>query len=140
MHDRATASGAALSTNSAVSAVTSASASVDGKSKVVLANGDTISADIVVGADGIRSLVRSYVTGQPDRPIPTGDAAYRAVIDTDAMRRTGDRELIDLIDQRETTVWMGPQKHLVGYNVVGHSSLGIRIVRLMLGEVGSAPL
>uniref|UniRef100_D8Q5K5 FAD-binding domain-containing protein n=2 Tax=Schizophyllum commune (strain H4-8 / FGSC 9210) TaxID=578458 RepID=D8Q5K5_SCHCM len=117
LHGRATGSGVTLSTNSAVSAVTPASASVDGKPKVVLANGDTISADIVVGADGIRSLVRSYVTGQSDRAVPTGDAAYRAVIDTDAMRRTTDRELIDLIDRRETTVWMGPQKHLVGYNV-----------------------
>ncbi|KAL1746896.1 hypothetical protein HDZ31DRAFT_33048 [Schizophyllum fasciatum] len=117
LNDKASASGATLSTNSTVSAITSASASPEGKPQVVLENGDVITADLVVGADGIRSFVRSYVTGQPDRPVPTGDAAYRAVIDADAIRRTQDRDLISLIDQRETTVWMGPQKHIVGYNV-----------------------
>ncbi|TRM64793.1 hypothetical protein BD626DRAFT_454816 [Schizophyllum amplum] len=106
-----------ISTKSRVSAITAANNSPGDRPQVHLENGDVITADMVVGADGIRSFVRSYVTGQPDQAVPTGDAAYRAVIDADAIRATGDPNLLRLIDQRETTVWMGPYKHIVGYNV-----------------------
>ena len=47
---------------------------------VTLANGETISGDVVIGADGVKSVVRPVVTGQSDRASDTGDAAYRFVI------------------------------------------------------------
>ena len=46
---------------------------------VTLKNGETISGDVVVVADGVKSVVRSVVTGQSDRAVDTGDAAYRSV-------------------------------------------------------------
>ena len=46
---------------------------------VTLANEEKIKADAIIGADGIRSITREVVTGAKDRPIDTGDAAYRYV-------------------------------------------------------------
>ena len=44
---------------------------------VTLWNGETVKGDLVVGADGIHSVVRKFVTGVDDQPQDTGDAAYR---------------------------------------------------------------
>ncbi|KAF8994810.1 hypothetical protein BDQ17DRAFT_1251326 [Cyathus striatus] len=82
---------------------------------VTLQSGETIHADLIIGADGVRSHLRSIIVGAPDRPKPTGDAAYRALIPTDEMIK--DPELKILIDQPAATMWMGPMKHLVGYCV-----------------------
>jgi salicylate hydroxylase len=47
---------------------------------LTLANGQTIRCDLIVGADGVKSKIREVVVGGPDRPRPTGDAAYRSVV------------------------------------------------------------
>lgn len=52
-------------------------------------NGEQITADMVVGADGINSKVRTLVS--ENRPVPQGAHAYRAVIDGDL----GEGMLID---------------------------------------------
>ena len=41
-------------------------------------------ADLVT-ADGVKSTLQKAVTGLDDKPTPTGDAAYRAVVCTDLM-------------------------------------------------------
>lgn len=46
---------------------------------VTFTNGESITADIVVGADGIRSQVRTLFSD--DQPVPQNAHAYRAVID-----------------------------------------------------------
>jgi len=46
---------------------------------------EVLYADLVVGADGVKSTLQKAVTGLDDRPTPTGDAAYRAVVCTDLM-------------------------------------------------------
>ena len=46
---------------------------------VTLASGDRLHADIVVGADGVRSRVRRHVLGELD-PVYTGQSAYRVNI------------------------------------------------------------
>lgn len=46
---------------------------------VKFANGEEITADIVVGADGIKSQVRTLLAD--NQPVPQGAHAYRAVID-----------------------------------------------------------
>ncbi|CAK7219751.1 hypothetical protein SBRCBS47491_003956 [Sporothrix bragantina] len=51
---------------------------------VTLANGEQVQGDLVVGADGIKSVVRSAVLGDEDAakhvPIPTGLSAYRVLM------------------------------------------------------------
>ena len=79
-------------------------------------DGSTFEADVVLGADGVKSLVRQVVIGRADAPEPTGDAAYRAIISTDVM--LSDPDLRPFVETPEMTAWMGPGRHLMGYCIV----------------------
>lgn len=52
---------------------------------VTLGNGETIAADLVIGADGIHSAVRKAVIGEALEAIPTGISAYRMLIPIGAL-------------------------------------------------------
>ncbi|ETN44785.1 uncharacterized protein HMPREF1541_09660 [Cyphellophora europaea CBS 101466] len=82
---------------------------------VVTADGETWRADLVIGADGIKSLARPALTGQEDVPRDTGDVAYRILIPGKDL--LADPELADLITDPCTTSWCGPDAHLVGYPI-----------------------
>lgn len=70
--------------------------------ELVMADGSTRSADLVVGADGLQSRLRDALIG-PARPQFTGQVAWRAVIPN----ITG--------QGAEVQVHMGPGRHLVCY-------------------------
>jgi salicylate hydroxylase len=46
---------------------------------VSFANGEQVSADVVVGADGMHSTLQQYVT-PPSAPLPSGSVAYRGIV------------------------------------------------------------
>jgi salicylate hydroxylase len=71
-------------------------------------NGDTISADVLVGADGIHSTVRHALLG-PERPRFTGCVAYRGLVPAERLTHLG--------LERTTQIWMGPERHFVHYFV-----------------------
>jgi 2-polyprenyl-6-methoxyphenol hydroxylase-like FAD-dependent oxidoreductase len=77
------------------------------------ADGARFSASALIGADGIRSRIRSELIGDGE-PVSTGYVAYRGTIPLqevrDAMRVT---EITDMV------IWMGPAMHLVQYPVRG---------------------
>ena len=73
-----------------------------------LAGGREIEADIIVGADGIHSVVRNSVFG-PDAPRFTGCICWRGMANADAVPRD--------IAIAEGTMWMGPHGHAVHYPV-----------------------
>ncbi|KAJ6610642.1 hypothetical protein B0H10DRAFT_406072 [Mycena sp. CBHHK59/15] len=102
--------------------------SVDPKlAQVTLANGNVVRGDLIIGADGIKSVVRDTVVGGPARsPIPTGDAAYRAIISTKGM--LADPDLKPLIDNGEMISWMGPAKHVIGYCIRGRTEYNLVMV------------
>ncbi|KAG2119399.1 hypothetical protein DEU56DRAFT_918564 [Suillus clintonianus] len=85
------------------------------KPSVTLASGEVVSADLIIGADGVKSITREYVVGGPDKPRSTGDAAYRALIPTEKLLE--DDELRPLVERRESNIWMGPNGHIVGYTI-----------------------
>jgi salicylate hydroxylase len=76
--------------------------------EVEFENGRRITADALVGADGIHSAVRRTVFG-PENPRFTGCVCYRGLVRPERVAH------LDL----ETTaeVWMGPGKHFVHYFV-----------------------
>jgi len=84
---------------------------------ITLESGETIKSDLVVGADGIHSRVRELVFkyGPGDGPMPTGDACYRALIPISQLK--DDKELFELATGG-MTCWMGPDKHIIAYNIV----------------------
>jgi salicylate hydroxylase len=74
------------------------------------ANGQSISADALVGADGIHSMVRQTLLG-PDKARFTGCVAYRGLVPANRLTHLG----LELTNQ----IWMGPGKHFVHYFVSG---------------------
>ncbi|CEL54331.1 3-hydroxybenzoate 6-hydroxylase 1 OS=Pseudomonas alcaligenes GN=xlnD PE=1 SV=1 [Rhizoctonia solani AG-1 IB] len=103
---------------------------------VTLFNGETIHCDLLIGADGVKSMIREVVVGGPDRPRPTGDAAYRAIIPAEKMR--GDPELEALLETPEMTAWMGPGRHIMAYCIRNREEYNMVLIHPD-GRDGSAP-
>ncbi|CAE6445671.1 unnamed protein product [Rhizoctonia solani] len=103
---------------------------------LTLFNGEIIHCDLIVGADGVKSTIREVVVGGPDRPRPTGDAAYRAIIPAEKMR--GDPELKALLDNPEMTAWMGPGRHIMAYCIRARQEYNMVLIHPD-GRDGSAP-
>lgn len=86
---------------------------------VTLANGTVVQGDIVIGADGIKSTVRSHLLQDSStKAIATGDAAYRIMLPRSVMEK--DPELKELIDEPQATRWLGPSRHIIAYPVRKH--------------------
>ncbi|QRV80216.1 FAD-binding domain protein [Ceratobasidium sp. AG-Ba] len=103
---------------------------------LLLASGEVINCDLIVGADGVKSKIREVVIGAPDRPRPTGDAAYRAIIPAEKMM--SDPQLKGLLDHPEMTAWMGPGRHVMGYCIRGRKEYNLVLLHPD-GRDGSAP-
>ncbi|ECM1706282.1 3-hydroxybenzoate 6-monooxygenase, partial [Salmonella enterica subsp. enterica serovar Senftenberg] len=71
--------------------------------------GNSWTADILVGCDGVKSVVRQSLLG--DAPRVTGHVVYRAVIDYDDMP--------DDLRINAPVLWAGPHCHLVHYPLRG---------------------
>jgi len=76
--------------------------------KLEFADGSSVRADAVIGADGVHSRVREFLLG-PDKPRYTGVVAYRSVFN---ISRLKDLEVAD-----DHVKWWGPDGHIVVYFV-----------------------
>ena len=85
---------------------------VQERDSVVLefANGRVERADLVVGADGVRSTVRRWVTGADDS-VYSGTSAFRGIVPTENLPLLPDPHAIQF--------WMGPDAHLLHYAIGG---------------------
>jgi salicylate hydroxylase len=75
---------------------------------VTTADGERIDGDLVIGADGIKSTMRTILFG-PETPRFTGNVAWRGLVPAAALRRANVRAVAGL--------WMGPGAHFVHYYV-----------------------
>jgi len=82
--------------------------STEHSAAVHLADGSTIEADIVVGADGIHSVVRTALFGA-DAPHFTGCVCWRGMVPAEAVPAE--------IDMKNGAMWLGPHGHVVHYPV-----------------------
>jgi salicylate hydroxylase len=83
---------------------------------VTLESGETIGADLIVGADGIKSYIQQVVLEEPNKLELTGDAVYRMTVPTSLMMQ--DPELREFVERPQMTAWIGPWRCLVAYPVV----------------------
>jgi 6-hydroxynicotinate 3-monooxygenase len=72
---------------------------------LVFADGSRVEAEVVIGADGIHSVVREALFGA-EQPLFTGRVAYRTTYPT---------ARIDGIEIDERAKWWGPDRHVVHY-------------------------
>lgn len=80
------------------------------KVEAEFANGNRITADILIGADGIHSTVRALLFGAQE-PNFAGCVAYRGLVPVE--------RITDLGLERGNQSWLGPGGHLVHYFVSG---------------------
>ena len=83
---------------------------------VTLKSGKVMRADLIVGADGVKSFIQRVVSGKSNPAEPTGDAAYRATIPASLMMQ--DPELREFIEHPQMAGWMAPRRHLMAYPIV----------------------
>ncbi|MFG2225175.1 FAD-dependent monooxygenase [Streptomyces sp. NPDC048644] len=85
-------------------------------------DGRRFPSDVVIGADGIRSQVRELM-GAPDTLCFSGEMAFRALIPGDLI--AADPATRWLVDRFQSTIWYGPERHLVHYMIRGGEYLNI---------------
>jgi salicylate hydroxylase len=73
--------------------------------RISIAGGEILAFDVIVGADGLHSVLRPVLNG-PDKPFFTGQVAWRAVIDAPGAAP-------------EARIWMAPGRHIVTYPLAG---------------------
>ncbi|HEX2825189.1 MAG TPA: FAD-dependent monooxygenase [Burkholderiales bacterium] len=74
--------------------------------RLSFADGSDATADVVIGADGVHSIVRDLIVG-PEKPYNRGRVAYRAVFPSSLMKGR------DIGPSR--TKWWGTDRHIVIY-------------------------
>ncbi|KAH9942535.1 FAD/NAD-P-binding domain-containing protein [Epithele typhae] len=84
---------------------------------VTLANGDVLTCDILIGADGVRSRVREVVLEDDDDCLePAGMTLYTGIVDAEDMLKDDDLRPFVLSD--EWPIWMGEHRSLAGHPMV----------------------
>ena len=83
-------------------------------------------ADLIIGADGLKSISREMLLGHADPPRLTGDLAYRIVIKAEDMKKHPD--LRELAEKPAINYWMGPHGHVVCYLLQGGGLYNIVLI------------
>jgi salicylate hydroxylase len=81
-----------------------------GHSVLTFANGETVEADLVVGADGIKSVVREQLFSDKG-PVFSGEHAYRVVISADDAHGMVIDDNLRMYMGRGTKVYLLPLRH-----------------------------
>lgn len=96
------------------------------------ADGSTYEADLVIGADGIKSIIREFVTGKPTSLVHSNCVAYRSVVPSEAFKAVK-------TDMMRPLCWIGKDKasmikpkyglrdpdeaaRYLAYHIISHSS------------------
>lgn len=90
----------------------------DDSSASVISNGERITADVILAADGVRSKARTMVLGYEDKPKPSGYAIYRAWMTTEELAKNALTK--DLVIHGDSHYgWLGPNIHFLAATIKG---------------------
>jgi salicylate hydroxylase len=84
---------------------------------LVFDNGARVEAEYVIGADGVRSVLRQTLYGD-DNPTYTGQMVWRALLETD-------RVPPEVLEPKGHTQWVGPGCHFLAYQIRGGKLINI---------------
>jgi salicylate hydroxylase len=84
---------------------------------LTFANGTTRRADIVIGADGIHSVVRRTLYGE-DHPVYTGQMVWRALL-------KGSDVSPEITEPTGNNQWLGEGRHLMSYYLRGREVINV---------------
>ncbi len=88
------------------------------------ADGSEVEADIVIGADGIRSAIRQQLFGA-DQPRYTEQMAWRAIVPIDCVPRAFGPGGSTTLARDEYHGWLGPNGHVICYPIGNGDQLNI---------------
>lgn len=81
---------------------------------VVLKGGEILRADLIIGADGIKSVIRNFVVGEEKTAQPTGLSAYRMLIPSAKLPFEQMPEgILRMEDPAATTMLVGKDKRVI---------------------------
>ncbi|MET7693149.1 FAD-dependent monooxygenase [Streptomyces sp. NPDC005483] len=95
---------------------TSVDESARGDALLGFADGSVVEADVVIGADGVHSVVRGAVT-EPTAPERSGLCAFRTLVPAAAAPEFARRPA--------HTIWLGPGRHFVHYPIAGGEAVNV---------------
>ena len=84
---------------------------------LAFANGAKVEAEFVIGADGVRSVIRHALYGH-DHPTYTGQMVWRALLNRSDVPR-------DVLEPTGHIQWVGPGCHLLAYCIRGEKLVNI---------------
>ncbi|OAP60201.1 hypothetical protein AYL99_05203 [Fonsecaea erecta] len=81
-------------------------------------DGTTLTADLIIGADGLKSIARRTLLGERyTEPFSGGLAAFRATVKIDEMKADPDTAWI--AESNSLNLWVGHQTHAMTYSIAG---------------------
>lgn len=96
-------------------------------STIVLGNGELITSDLILGADGERSIVRSNLDGNWNLMKDSGYDVYRFTVPRSRVLENPD--LLPLIEPYSIRMWVGPGAHMILYPLGTHDALNVVFTR-----------
>jgi salicylate hydroxylase len=84
---------------------------------LAFANGAKVEAEFVIGADGVRSVIRQALYGQ-DSPTYTGQMVWRSLLNGSDVTR-------EVLEPTGHIQWVGPGCHLLAYYIRGEKLVNI---------------
>lgn len=116
LHARAKELGVTFHLNEKVSSIDFTSTTVN------TLRGGTYSGDLIIAADGLWSRCRECFFGAKNDPLPTGDLAYRIVLNVEQI---DDPELRAVVENPQVHFWIGDGAHAVAYSLRGGTMFNV---------------